>query len=196
MKESTKVGLLILFLGITFVLGSLFGSYITKEKTEIQQKKIEQLQQENAKLFAINQADVYQANYNSMLLFIMYNEGIVLKPTNGLIGFGHLIKKGEHYTTINYRDAFEIMQVDFANCITEAERLHFEGNKKLCAAHMLYNMRYDSAIKALLNMSLIMRYDGYMDDGVMKKSDNLRKARELDDEFWNSNYLVDIYKYL
>mgnify|MGYP001194556350 CR=1 FL=1 len=145
--------------------------------------------------------EVYNANYNSMILYMMYSEGLVQKPDKCpagqiTIGFGHQIKKNENLFNLNYREAFELLQVDYCKRLEEAENLGYDGNQKLAVAHLLFSTRRESVDKILKNMNSILHYDGYYRYGEFHASDNIRKGRVLEKDLFFSNEVIDIYKYL
>jgi hypothetical protein len=191
MKKSDKIVLNIVWFLNGFLLCFLicfmyYAPHLIKLETKVQ---------------AEQSIEVYNSNYNSMILYMMYSEGLVQNPEKCpagqlTVGFGHQVRKNENLSNLNYREAFELLQVDYCKRLEEAENLGYDGNRKLAVAHLLFSTRRESVDKILKNMNSILHYDGYYRYGEFHASDNIRKGRVLEKDLFFSNEVIDIYKYL
>jgi len=154
------------------------------------------------------QIDIYNANYNSCLLYLMYSEDILLKPNSELTGqsliyFGHAVKKGETFHNPNYRKAYDLLQIDFCKCIDAAISKGFnkENNQQLAVALMFYNMRSES-VNEILKDSLIninkFVYYSKMENGIkyQYKSKNLEKNRRFEKALYFEDGFININLFL
>lgn len=201
-----NIFLLILLVGIIAV----WALNIKNDNNTIKYKdtQIESLQKQIIKSeFKLKQEE-YNTNYNSCLLYLMYSEDLLLKPNNELtgqylIGFGHAVKKDENFNTMNYRIAFDLLQIDFIKCIEEAIRLGFKekNNKQLAVALMVYNMKSKSVKKIIADScSTIDRYIYFIKiqngDTIIKTSPNIANNRAFEKALYYCNGFINVYEYL
>lgn len=144
---------------------------------------------------------IYTANYNNLLLFIMHSESFSSKQyicPSGLktIGFGHVIKSNEHYNSMNYKEAFECMECDIAICLERAKELGYDGNKRLAVAHMYYSCNHNTVPKILANINNIEKYSKYMTKNGYVHSDNILNSRLFEKELWYTDGIININKFI
>lgn len=177
------------------VIVLVFGGFYIKKQIE-NDKKIE------TKLETNTDITTYEINYNYILLYIMYSEDMLTKPSNkltgqSLIGFGHAVKKGESFDNLTYREAFDLLQVDYCKCIDLAIDAGYckLDNKQLAVALMFYNMKPESVNKILSNMNNIDRYIYYTKDGKSRISKNLINNRAFEKELYFNEGIINPYKF-
>jgi hypothetical protein len=154
------------------------------------------------------QIDIYNANYNSCLLYLMYSEDILLKPNSELTGqsliyFGHAVKKGETFNNPNYRKAYDLLQIDFCKCIDIAISKGFnkENNQQLAVALMFYNMRPESVNKiledSLININKFIYYSK-IENGIeyQCKSKNLENNRRFEKDLYFEDGFINVSNYI
>jgi hypothetical protein len=193
MKKITKT---LIIIGIAIVMSIIFTVLIPRTRT---------IESPSIATTIITNSDVYNANYNSCLLYLMYSEDLLLKPSSSLTGqslvsFGHAVKKGEKFNNNNYRKSFDLLQVDFCKAIEQAINLGYvrENNKQLSVALMSYNMKPKS-VKAILADSVltINQYCWYTDNkGKKRTSKNIKNNREFERTLYFTKGFIDVYKYL
>jgi len=191
-KNEPWVGLFILMFGI--LLLSIMILAKENPNPTIQKSKNKYIER-----YIENQ--IYTANYNNLLLFIMHSEGFSSKPyicPSGFktIGFGHVIKPNEHYNSMNYREAFECMECDIAICLEQAKELGYDGNKRLAVAHMYYSCNHNTVPKILANINNIEKYSKYMTKNGYVHSDNILNSRLFEKELWYTDGIININKFI
>ena len=181
------VGLIMIIVGL-----SGFSSKLLNYKSKQQYPKEQQAD-----------INVYETNYNYVLLYIMYSEDLLYKPSNKLtglelVGFGHAVKNGEHFNNLSYREAFDLLQVDYCKCIDIAIDAGYcmQDNKQLAVALMFYNMKQGSVKKILSNISNIDKYIYYTKDGKSRMSKNLINNRAFEKELYFSKGIINLYKFM
>lgn len=68
---------------------------------------------------------------------------------NRLIGFGHMIRKGEDWTHVSFFQAYEILMNDFDTAELIAETWGYKNNQKLAVAHIIFCFGEGKAKKIL-----------------------------------------------
>lgn len=105
-------------------------------------------------------------------------EGCILHVSNGLIGYGHLIRPDESLESITQTQADSIFNVDFSECVYLAYQLYpdYSYNKHLAIASLIYNIgmgtfyRYDlqQSIDTTVWLS-ICNYKGTPHSGLLER---------------------------
>lgn len=134
-------------------------------------------------------------NYNKALDEITKHEGLRLKPytLNGhkYIGYGHLIKKNEHYTSIDSSEARYIMFNDLlCNINTIHKYSNLKGNKLLSVSMLSYNIGSTKVKKYIKNGLLnnyksILTYNKFKCEGKVISSYKLGKRRAYEYALYN-----------
>jgi len=98
---------------------------------------------------------------------------------------------------MNYRKSFDLLQVDYCKCIDLAIDAGYCNldNRQLAVALMFYNMKPQNVKKILSNMDNIDKYIYYTKDETSRMSDNLINNRAFEKELYQSEGIVNIYKY-
>lgn len=179
---------------LTGVICILTGIYFSEQTEDNKKIKVQ--------LEANTDITTYEVNYNYALLYIMYSEDILTKPSNkltgqSLVGFGHAVRKGESFDNLTYREAFDLLQVDYCKCIDLAIDAGYckLDNKQLAVALMFYNMKPESVNKILSNMNNIDRYIYYTKDGKSRISKNLINNRAFEKELYFNEGIINPYKF-
>jgi hypothetical protein len=193
MKDYKTLWLIIVMLLTFSVIAVLANKGITEKYNQAQKQLTKEVHAD---------INVYEVNYNYVLLYIMYSEDLLQKPFNkltgqSLVGFGHTVKKGENFCNMNYRKSFDLLQVDYCKCIDLAIDAGFSNldNRQLAVALMFYNMKPQSVKKILSNMDNIEKYIYYTKGDTSRISDNLINNRAFEKELYESEGIVNIYKY-
>jgi len=144
---------------------------------------------------------VDKTNYDLCINNMKKNESLQLNtykcpagyPT---IGYGHMLKKGEQFSTITEQQADSLLEADFNTSIQEAYRITgFTGDRCLAFAHFFFafgtNKYYKSTLRKIIEGSKdVQREDierewlgwcNYKDtSGVWHEVPALKKARQFE----------------
>jgi len=135
----------------------------------------------------------HQEMYEKVIQNLKQSEGLRLSPylcPAGYltIGYGHRIRKGEHFTKITRQEAEGLLKKDFNVRLASTEP-HLPYNKRLAITHFIFNVGqsayHRSTLKKLIHQnkpinSEIMKWVHYRRHGVIYISKNLKKAREFE----------------
>lgn len=104
------------------------------------------------------------------------------------IGFGHVIKSGEHFPEkINFRTGYQLLLSDFNGCLALSEELKYTGVQRVAVAHAIYCLGLQTVKKINNFEASILKYNHYTCNGVSKTSVNLDFQREFEYNLFKNN---------
>ena len=133
--------------------------------------------------------------------YIKEHEGLVLHEYNcpagvRTVGYGHVIKAGEHFNRITKKAADSLLLADFTAASNAAKRLHpqFTREQYEAVGHLIYSVGIGNYTKSRLYKALLnnahqdLIYEYWMDFAYLQGNLNMRKLRNRNLEFikWNS----------
>lgn len=109
----------------------------------------------------------WKQNYEEVIAFIKQHEGFAnghayrCVAGNLTIGYGHIIRKGEHFPTqITKEQADSLLRSDFRQAIRTAERLtNLKGSRKLAVAHFIFSKGCGAFSKSTLRKEIALNGD-------------------------------------
>ena len=149
----------------------------------------------SSKLSANISYEIDIVTYAQCIEHIKQNEGfksnVYISFNNKYIGYGHLIKKNEHYIKISEHQATEILKKDLNSCLKIMfDNTKLKSNKLLALGLLSYNLGvgkvlyYIKTHDILNNYEKTLNYCKYKVDGNVKHSEKLKKRRLFEYNLW------------
>ena len=148
---------------------------------------------------ATKRKQVFDSLYNTTIEYIKVHEGFaggkvyVCPGGYRTIGYGHLIRPGEYFTSLNKRQADSLLRIDFNRAIACID-IPLSYNKRLAIAHFVFTRGIGTFNKSKLRECIInkqaidiqiMRYCYYKDrTSNYIYSTNSYKMRKFELELW------------
>jgi lysozyme len=146
----------ILFTKLLLILNIGIFGFLSEEDSskEATGKKLSEL---NLEELSENPLTEWSINYERTIKYIKEHEGFaggkpyICPGGYETIGYGHVIKEGEHFTQLTKKQADSLLRADFDMAIDLVEKtVELKGSKKLAIAHFVFTRGIGTFIKSPL----------------------------------------------
>lgn len=149
----------------------------------------------SSKLSANISYEIDTVTYAQCIEHIKHNESfksnVYISLNNKYIGYGHLIKKNEHYVKISEYQATEILKKDLNGCLKVMfDNTKLKSNKLLALGLLSYNLGVGKVLNYIKTQNILndykktLNYCKYKVDGNVKHSEKLKQRRLFEYNLW------------